>query len=542
MDFSTHPLPDYVSKYVDGVASSLKIRYSLNGIVGKHRDIVYGSRYIDIDDYDVASNTDADGELPKDTPMAIQFNLEEFRRVRVSDARIRSDIYRFMYGSNNAGIDLGSGDFKKGLEGYINLGCYDGPDRILIDIQNHGFSEYSEQNRVKYSVTFKELDFNKNPQFELFIKERMEEDPSWIITAANSIMHIKDVEFLKNYDFIYTLPSPLEMEKQGLIVKEKGSNKYSFTNERMSHLFEYDHELYLDRPEGDLQGLGINMKKREIKLRKLKVTDKNFSNSANMDLSRHPIRISELERNSLLPPFRKKIDGFTCLIEKQGRKLYVKTPLSYEVYEAIEEEYCGPFEDFEFECELIVGGRLIIHTVWKLGSYTIPGFCIQLCKELVDKVNFTGWDYRIFSKDSFENVDECLTTPEHFDGLTIHLAEGVVTGGVAAKVIETLDLNQKRLEELVEYIEKNYSVHTIHDEIPPGQIWEASVYKYESDLVIKIIHVRYDKQKPNGFERCKMVIDNLMDVESHQLTDYMDIEVLSKYKIYKRNITNQMIN
>lgn len=541
MSFSTHPLPDYISRYVKGVASLFKIDYSLNGITGKHKDIVFGSRYIDIDDYDCPTDTDADGELPKDTSMAIQFDLEEFRRVRVSDARIRSDIYRFMYGFNNAGIDLGSGDFQKGMEQYINLGCYDGPERILIDLENHGFSEYNEQNRVKYSVTYLKMDFNKNPDFELFIKERMEEDPSWIITAANSIMHMENIEFLKNYDFIYTMPSPLEMEKQGLIMRVKGTHKYIFTNKKMAELIEYDHELYMDRPEGDLQGLGINLRPRTLILNKLNVTPMSFNVHGVMNLMRHPVRISDVECNSLLPPFRKKIDGITCLIRKQGVKLYVKTPLSFEVF-GVSEDYYGPFEDFEIECEMIKGSRLILHTIWELGGHAVPNYCLGLCHEFVKKYTFKGWDYKIFSKASYETVDECLTSPEEFDGLRIDLAEGLIAGSVAAKVFETLDLTTKLLLELVEYVDDKYGVHTIHDDIPPGQIWECSVYKHESDVVIKLMKPRFDKMKPNGFDRCKSLLDNLMDIQSHQLADYMDIEVLSKYGIFKRNITNQMIN
>lgn len=499
----------------------------------KNKDIVFNSRYIDIDDYACPLNIGADGKLPEDTTLALQLDLDNYRRVKVSDPKIRSSIYRFVYSFNINSIDVGSGDFAKGLQNYVHSGWYDGPERILIDTRQHGFTEYSNQGNT-YSVNQKTIDFNLK-EFDEFIAERMEADPSWLITTVNALMHKQNIETLLNYDMIYSLPSPLEMEKQGIIERLDAHSYRVKTGDEANHKVEFDHGLYLDRPEEDMQGVGINLRSRTLVLRSVPVTDKNFVFTQKMNLVRHPARLMEFEKDSLLPPFRKKMDGVTCLVKKITARLFVKTPLSYEVF-VVSDDYDGPFDEFEIECELLDCGVLVLHTVWELGGQAVPPGYTGLCEEFVKKLKFEGWKYQLYSKISFDSVDECLTTKEEFGDISVDLAEGVSANGVVAKVVETLDLDTRTMSEICEFCIEHYDIVPVSDDIPPGQIWECAVARSRTDLAISMFRYRYDKQAPNSFGRCRQLIENLLDPMGHHLTDYMSTAALHRYGISEKNL------
>lgn len=461
-----------------------------------------------------------------------------------SDPKVRAMIYKATNNHPHPAVDLGGGNFRKGAEGFVLAGRYRGPPRVVLDIENPGnLQEFGVlkagvPSQDRELVTHKSFDFNA-PDLA-FLHSYMEENPGTLITSTNALMHAPDLHEYKKHDMVYSLPSPEILHQQGNVVAV-GERVYKFVG--APGVVEYDHSEQLDHPEGELQGMAINLAPRVLKLKKLKMTDFMLTQHLTIQLTRKPIRITDLPKGSLRKPFFKKIDGITMVMRRTGTRLYIKTPISFDAYHVTGGEDL-PLSDFEVEGEFIEGASvMVLHTVYTLGGIRVPTFMKKIEAEFVSKQVFEGLPFVMYSKKAYDTVDHCLVDVETFGDYKVTMAEGVVCtwlGGrapVAAKVFETLELTLEDANELVGAVYDLYGIRVRFFPMHEG-VTQYLIYRDGDDLVLKADCVRQDKHISNSRVRCLRMIARIVEGENHSLQDYMDMEVLVRYGVLNRNLGN----
>lgn len=436
----------------------------------------------------------------------------------VSDAMPRSkqhrEIYRMIYSHKMRGLDLGSGQyFSKGLYGNLRrLGIhkyYTGPNYIVVD------KNLNECVKGENIMGYR-LDFGDDKFRDLFLN-----NTDRLLTSVNALMHMPPslTHHILQLDGMHTIP-----DHEAMISGGTATDIDEFTYEsRYGNRKNIENKILCskDYPFDRMQAVIVTHKQRyiSVKLIKDKLVDEPIE-----EISK-PRRLELVSASEFSPPFSKKIDGITGVLELKDGILELTTPIRLVKWRAV-----GDVDiNFKLECE-VVGDTIIPH--YLVRSHTLFIFPLpHALKNFLDstKIKFPG-NFQMVAKRYYHDINDCLTDEEPFP------YDGVVSmrHNVAGKPQETIDIDTSDLHYMDQLSINVLERATKFDYFKQPGICEYLVRHRDGEIDLEYMRDRPDKRSPNTIRRATTVCCSYFDPKIQHLTSMMDLESLKLFGIHKK--------